>query len=107
MNFRVGQKVVCVDASITGVHCGRPEYELTEDGIYIIRWIGRGIYRLGEFDGVRVEGVVRARRLRDLMDDLPFGAHRFRPIVERKTNIAVFTAMLTPNKRELVHDDAK
>jgi hypothetical protein len=32
--------------------------------------------------------------------EIPFAAFRFRPVVERKTDISIFTAMLKPSKVE-------
>lgn len=37
------------------------------------------------------------------VDEVVFPARRFRPVVERKTDISVFVALLTPT-RELEHD---
>ena len=84
MAFKVGQKVVCVDA--------RP------------RQVSRTILRHGEIytivalpmspDGLQGVEVAEVKSI------APFGfwANRFRPVVERKTDISVFTKMLTPKK---------
>lgn len=87
--FRVGQKVVCVDASkIAHDEFGRDvdTRDIVEGGIYTIRWVG-------EYEGVacvRLVGVFRYHSpigtiIRGI--DCPFRASRFRPIVSRPTSI--------------------
>lgn len=75
--FHVGQKVVCVDAGIWR--------KIANNVVYTIHSINadHGLWlRLIEVD--------------------PLGggylSSRFRPVVERKTDISIFTAMLTPSK---------
>lgn len=80
MSFHVGQQVVCVNAAETNSWNLR---ELVEGGIYTIRWT----------DGPDVRLVEQTFRTRFGLDS-PFDAARFRPLVERKTSIAVFTEML-------------
>ena len=89
--FHVGQKVVCVD--------GRPTdkegaCELVRGAIYTIRWCG--MWSLPPWFpkpklGVRLVGVDRGpdpwRPDLDAAFDMPFNAARFRPVVERKTDI--------------------
>jgi hypothetical protein len=99
IEFRVGQKVVCVDVS--GLfETLRGEFvdsvDLTKGAVYTIRW-------LGIFEG---QPVVRLREITERTvpsgyliapgadRDTPFLASRFRPLVERKTDISVFTKML-------------
>ena len=97
MNFRVGQKVVCVDDAedfpdVEGIDW-RP-LEIKKGNIYVVRWCGPHTDNiLGTEICVRLVGFVRPD---DDYDDLPFRASRFRPIVERETDISVFTRMLTP-----------
>ncbi len=82
MAFRVGQKVVCVDAS-PGFYAKSP-CSLREGEVYTIERIdddpahlnGAGLY----VDGDRV---------------CQWSCKRFRPVVERKTDISIFTKMLT------------
>lgn len=93
--FRVGQKVVCVDARDTNSH-GLPE--IVEGGVYTIRWVGVDDYKLC----VRLVEVPRNALAPPFTTppeflDWPFYASRFRPVVERKTDISIFTAMLTPS----------
>jgi hypothetical protein len=79
MAFRVGQKVVCVDAS-AGSDWTRKW--LIQHKVYTVSFISKN----------RID-VIGVRK--------PYGfwPHRFRPVVERKTDISIFTAMLNPSKR--------
>ena len=89
MTFRVGMKVVCVDVSIFNA----PSLgTLRKGGIYTIRWIG---IELGQ-PCVKVVEIIRPCRTDFLAVDTPFLARRFRPVVERKTDITIFQRMLTP-----------
>lgn len=90
--FRVGQKVVCVDAmpkptNSLGMH------GLAEKMIYTIRRISGGSVWLEEI--LRPSGWAVCR----LFAECPYDARRFRPLVERKTDISVFTALLNPTKQ--------
>lgn len=82
MSFHVGQNVICVDADDTNSH-GAPE--LTKGATYIVRWCG------DHFDeiSVRLVGVGRPHLLAR-WSDFPFRASRFRPLIERKTDISIF-----------------
>lgn len=91
--FRVGQKVVCVDARI-------PRYPgvipVAKGAIYTIRDSGpepmaQGEWwvLLNEITNISAEG----------LGELGYTAARFRPIVERKTDISIFTRMLTGQKQ--------
>lgn len=89
--FRAGQKVVCVDAS------GGPT--LTEGAVYTIHRIegpfpGRFRDQIGEMYGVFLYEVEP--------DPQFYGFHpsRFRPAVDRPTDISVFTRMLKPEKTD-------
>jgi len=81
MSFRVGQKVVCVDASLPANPWHR-KHPLIRNQIYSIESLA-GPYC------VDIDGSGRG-----------WQNWRFRPIVERKTDISVFTKML---KRKVVH----
>jgi hypothetical protein len=81
MTFRVGQKVVCVDAGVGAIDASP---YLTQGGVYtvsIVRVDSLGVLVLG------LSGVAHQWR-----------SSRFRPAVERKTDISIFTAMLKPSK---------
>lgn len=89
MAFHVGQKVVCVDARaiepFTGAHGMLGDLAL--GSIYSVASISR--------DG---NGVVL--HLNEILrpSNKGYYAVRFRPVIERKTDISIFTAMLTPNR---------
>jgi hypothetical protein len=77
MTFRVGMEVICFDASGSLL--------LVQDARYIISSLELPLY-------VGVAG---------LMNGNPeWFPNRFRPIVERKTSIEIFTRMLNPSKVE-------
>lgn len=81
--FKVGQKVVCVD-SIDNPH-------LRKDDIYTV--IG-----LGEITA-EITGVLLAETSHP--GGCPFYVSRFRPVVERKTDISVLQALLVPGAKIL------
>jgi hypothetical protein len=88
MAFRVGQKVVCVDASPA------------EHGFVCFKWIVRGrvytVRSLTPYDGLLLEEVIDHTRPHLNGRERGFKSQRFRPIVERKTDISIFKAMLNP-----------
>lgn len=96
MSFHVGQKVVCVDDAYfwyPGL-VQRPVRGI----VYVIRAFTYGICS----DGSRGEGLLLVGvQNRNGAGGLEHGFKpgRFRPIVERKTDISIFTAMLTPAKQ--------
>lgn len=93
MTFRVGQKVVCVDAS------GLPSFmaKLIEGKIYTVRGFVLGICRDWSIgDGVTLMEMKNPPT--PCGQENGFDPSRFRPIVDRTTDISIFTAMLTPNK---------
>ena len=87
--FRVGQKIVCVDAD------GAPM--LTLNGTYTVRHVS-------EIRRVRWRGQIYYLPSVFLYESSPvegywgFSPLRFRPVDDRKTDIAVFTKMLKPKK---------
>lgn len=97
--FRVNQKVVCVDderTDATGVK------DVHRGEIYTIRWCGiHSTPWHPEEYCVRLLGIERVDSWVPSNIDCPFRASRFRPIVERKTDISVFTAMLNPSARKV------
>lgn len=90
--FRVGQKVVCVDATVYNAAWGANE-EPTVGKVYTVTGYGDSIF--GNYPVIHVA---------ESHNPLGYRASRFRPIVERETDISIFKAMLTPagRKRETV-----
>lgn len=91
-NFRVGQKVVCIndvpDPGRRFTDCIPPKRGM----VYTVRDYVPSHY--GNWTAIRLVEVVRRP------DNMGFRASRFRPLVERKTDISIFTAVL--NKLEKV-----
>lgn len=87
--FRVGMKVVCVDDS-EGAY-GPEEKQIYKGSIYTVSafrpGIGPSLIQLEEVDHTYLIGGVLCVGW--------FLAERFRPVVERKTDISIFQAMLT------------
>jgi hypothetical protein len=88
MTFRVGQKVVCVNDNGRSL---RPSWEIlpVRGETYTIRCIEGRAVRLAEI-------INDPFPYSEGLGELKFLASRFRPIVERKTDISIFTKMLTP-----------
>jgi hypothetical protein len=86
--FRVGQKVVCVDDG-RAVHLGCKLWDglLKKGALYTISGVNA---KHPDFPGVDAVHLAEIRR----PNGMPFGAWRFRPVVERKTDISIFLAML-------------
>lgn len=88
MTFRVGQKVVCVNDKFIV----RAEENPIAGHIYTVRWVGQ-----------RNTDFVPAMMLQEISGGLhslgieyAFAIDRFRPVVERKTDISIFKKMLAP-----------
>lgn len=95
MTFRIGQKIVCVDDVFTAADGGG---DLPKRGcVYTVRWIGcrptdgdtPGVMLYEIHGGFTPFGI-----------EYCFAVHRFRPLVERKTDISIFKRMLNPSKVE-------
>lgn len=89
--FYVGQRVVCVDDSPASDGC---HVELKLGSVYTVseaHWCD--IYDWGVL-------VIEAPRPPERPYFSPFyKGQRFRPVVERKTDISIFKAMLNPSKQ--------
>lgn len=88
--FYVGQKVVCVnDAVADGLRYG-VEYVLMPilGEVYTISAVGL----VHPYDPAKLPCVLVSEINRKTIE--PIWAHRFRPIVEKKTNISIFTDIL-------------
>lgn len=98
MTFHVGQKVVCVDASNTpGArwHGGEAPAEGHVYTVMGVRVSRKGVQVLQLREIERCEAV-KAWVARNIGEFAGYDARRFRPVVERKTDISVFKAMLNP-----------
>jgi hypothetical protein len=92
MNFRIGQKVVCIEEPQWPAF-SYSDFPYTEfprmGGMYTIRWIGPG---KDETPCVLLREITNPDRG---SGEPTFYARRFRPAVERRTDISIFTKMLT------------
>lgn len=86
MTFRIGQKVVCVDASVHGPDSIR----LCKGAIYTVGDIDPARDRFDEIGLIVCE--IEMKRHNGW--SASFRASRFRPVVERKTDISIFTEIL-------------
>ena len=91
-NVKVGDEIVCIDDTGTAPNYNleNPDYpaqELVEGRTYRVRWIGRhnAPFYEGEYLGVRVAGVTRPIDPVSGVEDKPFAARRFKPVVGTKT----------------------
>lgn len=92
MTFRVGQKVVCIDEPRASQKAMWPNSNWpSKANVYTIRainvWPDNTLLRLEEVDNRHLEGVLSSI-------EPGFPAKHFRPVVERKTDITVFTEIL-------------
>lgn len=87
MTFYVGQKVVCVDVGYSET-TGHPARSLKIGVVYTVAWTYTS--RRGNPGVILAEVKPASDRARGFL------ASRFRPVVERKTDISVFKAMLNP-----------
>lgn len=97
-NFRVGQKVVCIDAS---ERKGPGKYTVlpVQGRVYTVRGISAWQWNCG-FSGVGLY-LEEIHRPPTPQGEAPWGCWRFRPVVERKTDISIFKALLTPSKEKV------
>lgn len=97
MTFRVGQKVVCIRETKDILGPEDDEIEAHVGEIYTIRAIR--VFPDG-FPGFHVcEIVNKPRRYLEGWHEIYFDARRFRPIVERKTEVS-FTAGADPSTKQ-------
>lgn len=82
MSFRVGMKVVCVDAAgVKGIAKNR---------VYVVSEVHHdGCIQVG-FDPREIDGFIA------------YSPWRFRLVAERRTDISIFTQMLNPSKVDAV-----
>jgi hypothetical protein len=92
-NFRVGQKVVCIRRRQGDLFDG--EHDPVLGQVYTIRSLSYWEGMLGLHLEEIINPIVMTRC--GILERC-FYAYRFRPVVERKTSIEIFTAMLNPSK---------
>lgn len=106
-NFRVGQKVVCVDdGALWDIKTGSvyTVAQITvEPDVYVDIETG-DFSHIGANQAVVYLTEVVLRHTRHGVRTIHFGgfsASRFRPVVQRKTDISIFKALLTPSKEKV------
>ena len=94
MAFHVGKKVVCVDFE------GEAEYRAWyPDVVLPERKVVYTVRKVFERDGCEAL-LLNEIRNRDT-PEAGFRSFRFRPVVERKTDISIFQKMLTPSTNKV------
>lgn len=95
--FHIGQKVVCIkNGGWTSPKMFGDEIFPVFGKVYTVREIEPDF---DEYSWIRLEEIInRPHNYGDGMIEASYRSDRFRPIVERKTDISVFTKMLTDNK---------
>lgn len=89
----VGCEVICINDQVP-LSDGRTvkDANITEGQVYRIRWLGMAhLYTVGDYLGVKLEGVDSRFGEANGVPDAPYNATRFRPLV--KDPIAVFRAI--------------
>jgi len=91
MNFRIGQKVVCInDGTLdpTRLSAGR---WIKAGNIYTIRWLGEFPWKPDRQKdrAIRLVEINRGGSRQDEWSDYPFSLSRFRPTIERSTEIGM------------------
>lgn len=88
--FIVGQKVVCVEGEVDPDWHGAVPRIGT---VYTVSWTG-----VSEGWDVEIIDLVELPSPAEKEFERGYQASCFRPVVERKTDISIFTAMLTPSQ---------
>lgn len=91
----VGCEVVCVDDQVPLAGGGTvKDANITEGLIYKVRWVGMAhLYPIGDYLGVKLEGVDSKFGEVWGVQDAPYAARRFRPLV--RDPIAQFRRIAT------------
>lgn len=80
----VGQEVVCIDDKVP-LEGGKivKDANITEGQVYRIRWLGMAhLYAVGDYLGVKLEGIDSRFGEANGVPDAPYNASRFRPLVK-------------------------
>ncbi len=107
-NFRIGQKVVCIEMDRLypeGVEPVDEPIQPQVGRVYTVRQMLLGV--VGNLPCIKVEEIpdhhVHVRLNGELLlGDVVFDAAGFRPSVEKKTDISIFKSILNPSRVEEV-----
>lgn len=95
--FQIGQKVVCVAETSCGGY--GDEILPVVGAVYTVRGIDLNRSGCKCPTGLWLcEIRNKERYYTDGLDECSFASDRFRPLIERKTDISIFKKMLTPTK---------
>lgn len=102
MTFRVGMKVVCVDddfAACWGLSGGSRNKPVARP-VYTVRGVGQFHFRDETASAIWLEEIINPiwNWTNSGRGEVGFWVGRFRPVVENKTDISIFTHMLNPSK---------
>ena len=101
MMFRIGQKVVCVDDSGMADHPNVSKVSALpiKGAIYTVRGFAPPDFLRDDLFGLLLEEIIG--KIHPIWnEEYGFRQVRFRPIVERKTDIAIFKKMLVPASKQ-------
>ena len=103
--FYVGQKVVCVKDDALPFSRSDLPIAVKAGSIYTIRNIDDESAAIDGIPGLWLQEIVHPPKMTWLgVREVSYCASRFRPVVERKTDISIFTEMLKPKERELARN---
>lgn len=97
MSFHVGQKIECIKLTFNPAWRGKRRPVVGR--IYTVRDVGVRHQGGVDCEGVWLDEIINP--LHPSGHEYGFFAACFRPVVERKTDISIFTAMLTPKKAKV------
>ena len=97
--FHVGQKCICIAESW---YCPRGYVQPVKGTVYTVRAIFPGIHNPEDRYLHLCEIVNPPRIFTDDVGEGRFHSAMFRPVVERKTDISIFEALLTPAGKQNV-----
>lgn len=106
-DFHVGMLVQCVDDKVPLAGGGVvKDANIMEGQIYKVRWVGMAhLYPVGDYFGVKIDGVDSKFGEPWGVPDAPYAARRFRPLVTDP--LAVFRGMLAPKPKKKVLEDVE
>lgn len=100
--FQIGQKVVCIADKTRGGY--GDEIEPIVGAVYTVRGIDLNRQGCKCPTGLWLCEIHNEPRVyAGGFDEASFAEDRFRPLVERKTDIGIFKKMLTPKRKERVN----
>jgi hypothetical protein len=99
VNYRIGQKVVCIHEPNSEYYKRTCARRPVEKGVYTVR----GTMTAHGEVGLYLEEIINQPYFFLNAGYVEQGFHHqhFRPVVETKTDISIFKKMLTPNTREI------